>query len=122
MKELIAIFLGGGFGAVARFGVGRLSLALFPNALPIGTLISNVLSCIILGLAVVYISREQLNGFWIPFVVIGFCGGFSTFSTFSFETMRLINQQKYIWAGLNIGISVVLCVVILTIISKYIST
>lgn len=121
MKELIAIFLGGGLGAVCRFAVGRFSLSIFPESLPVGTLVANLLSTMILGLAVVYISREELTGFWIPFTVIGFCGGFSTFSTFSFETMLLINQQKYIWAGLNIGISVVLCIVILTIISKYIS-
>ncbi len=121
MKELIAIFLGGGFGAICRYGIGRFSLSIFPQSLPVGTLIANLLSCVILGLTVVYISKEEITGFWIPFLVIGFCGGFSTFSTFSFETMLLINQQKYIWAGLNIAVSVVLCIVILTIISKYIS-
>lgn len=119
MKELIAIFIGGGLGSVCRFGVGRLVINQFPGHLPLGTFLANVLSCLVLGGAVYLISKEQIQGMWIPFIVFGFCGGFSTFSTFSFETMMLINEQRYAWAALNIIVSVVVCVAILFFISKY---
>ncbi len=121
MNTLLAIFLGGGLGAIARYGVGKLSLNFISSSIPIGTFIANVLSCVVLGLVVYFVEREKIGGFWVPFLIIGFCGGFSTFSTFSFETMYLIQQGKYLWAGANVLVSVVICIIILTILSKNLS-
>lgn len=122
MKTLLAIFIGGGLGSIARYLVGRLTIIIFsvPH-LPIGTLVSNIVSSAILALAVVYTEKEWLTGFWVPFLIIGFCGGFSTFSTFSFETMRLLSDGKWVWAGLNIFVSVVVCICLIYIISKNIA-
>lgn len=119
MKTLIAIFIGGGLGSIARYAIGRLSVLAFGNTIfPLGTLMANVLSTALLAVFVVSIGKEYLQGLWIPFLIIGFCGGFSTFSTFSFETLTLMNEGKWIWAGANVLISVVSCLALIYIISK----
>jgi CrcB protein len=121
LKILLAVFLGGGFGSLARFGIGKWALSTFSHELPIGTLIANVLSCVILGIVVKLSQQEVFSGFWITFLVIGFCGGFSTFSTFSYETLMLMQHGKWIWAGFNIVISMVSCLLVLFVLSKQFS-
>jgi len=79
MYSFIAVFLGGGLGSISRFGISKLVSSRFEKINPEATIISNFLSSLILAITVYFLfSRIQNNDFLKAFVVIGFCGGFST--------------------------------------------
>lgn len=120
MKILLAVFIGGGIGSACRFGVSQLVLSLSATKLPWGTLAANMLACLLLGLIFLIGGKEihRQHG-WIALLVIGFCGGFSTFSTFSFETLRLMREGMMLWAAGNIVLSVASCLLILHFLVRY---
>ncbi len=109
MFNVFAVFIGGGFGSIARYGLGRLTLLLFGVAFPFGTLVVNVLSCIILGFTFgLAETRVQMN--WSrSLIAIGFCGGFSTFSTFSMETFNLMKEGQWLFAIASVSLNLFLC-------------
>ena len=104
----LLIFIGGGLGSLARYGVSQLSSKFTTLSFPIGTFISNALACIILAfLAYNFIPKNTQNTWIQPLLIIGFCGGFSTFSSFSIETVQLFQLGNTYVALLNILISLV---------------
>ena len=111
MKNLLLVFFGGGLGSSVRFLLGRWVNALHNHHFPWGTLVVNVLACFILGFVIGLADHKQIISassrlFW----TVGFCGGFSTFSTFSNETLYLIQSGFTLSLVLYISLSLLLCV------------
>lgn len=105
----ILIFVGGGLGSIARYGTGNLVDSWTRLSLPLGTLISNMLACVIMAVLLTFVIPKMDSNSWItPLLIIGFCGGYSTFSTFSNQTFELLNSGQYFWAITNIFVSVIL--------------
>ncbi len=109
--QLISIAIGGAVGALCRYGMSNGVYALLGRGFPYGTLSVNVLGSIIMGLSyVMLIERMDVSPEWRAGITIGLLGAFTTFSTFSIETLNLIESGESIKAGINILLSVTLCV------------
>ncbi len=119
MNALFAVFLGGGLGSLARFGVSSVVTSGFKNINPLGTMTANIVSTVLLGV-VLYLasSKMGMSDNMKIFLITGFCGGFSTFSTFSYETFELLRTGQFWIAGANILISVALGVGVLFAMAK----
>ena len=91
-----------------RFLIGKLSTSVFVSNFPLGTLFANTLACILVGLLVYQFNIKLESGqrAIYLFLVVGLCGGLSTFSTFSIETFELVKQGNMTFAVLNIGLSI----------------
>ena len=92
MKQLLLVFGGGGLGSVSRYLIGKCYPAGL-NVFPWGTLSANFLSCVVFGL-VLMLGVEKINlSYSLKLLIItGFCGGFSTYSSFTFETIDLFKH------------------------------
>ncbi len=102
------VFLGGGFGSLCRYGL----VVLFADhdfRLPAATITTNILAGLILGLVVGWAMRHADNQQLLLLGAVGFCGGFSTFSTFSLENVELWQNGNIAAMFLNILLSVILC-------------
>lgn len=102
------VFLGGGLGSIARYGISKL-LSSYELNFPLATLIANILACIILGYLSAYAGKHGIPDSVRYTLMVGFCGGFSTFSTFSNETFKLLEQGQLATAAFNISLSLVTC-------------
>jgi CrcB protein len=109
--QLIAIASGGAAGALFRFWVSNGVYSLLGREFPYGTLAVNVLGSLVMGfLYVLLLERTTVSPELRGALLIGFLGAFTTFSTFSIETLNLLEQAELVKAGLNILLSVVACV------------
>lgn len=110
MLQLIAIAAGGALGAVARYLVSTGVYGLLGRGFPFGTLVVNVLGSFAMGLlTVLLLDRAAVGPEARAAVLIGFLGAFTTFSTFSMETLILLQDAKWWAAGVNAVSSVLAC-------------
>jgi CrcB protein len=117
VQTFLLVFIGGGFGSLCRYAI---SVLLKVNSdFPWPTLLANVLSCLILGLLVYeYKTEIDHSNFLKPLLIIGFCGGFSTFSTFSIEAFNLMKNEQVALALLYVLISLISCLLLFFGISR----
>ncbi|MDP2036645.1 MAG: fluoride efflux transporter CrcB [Ignavibacteria bacterium] len=109
MLKYLIVFVGSGIGGGLRFGLSSLVHKYFPPFFPLGTLIINILGSFILGYMIFGLDEKELISPSVKlFIGIGFCGGFTTFSTFSLETFNLIRNSEFLFAGINILASVLI--------------
>ncbi len=110
MQQLLAIAGGGALGAVLRFLVSSNIYRVFGRDFPYGTLVVNVLGSFLMGLLfILIVERGILSAEWRGVIIVGFLGAFTTFSTFSIETLTLLESGELSRAALNIFLSVALC-------------
>jgi len=110
MQQLLAIAGGGAVGASLRYFISQKVHQWLGINFPYGILVVNVLGCLLMGvLAALMIERLDVSPIWRGAILIGFLGGFTTFSSFSIDTIRLYEQGQMLSAGLYVVLSVLLC-------------
>ena len=112
MKEALLVFAGGGAGSVLRYLISRAMASNSGLAFPWGTFTVNVAGCLLLGLLIGWLGAGEQNTQMRLLLAVGFCGGFTTFSAFALENLRLLQTQPvhaalYMGASLLTGIAAV---------------
>ena len=114
MVTYLWIALGSALGGVARYACSNLAVAWLGPSFPWGTLAINVVGSFVIGFFGTVTGpdgRYLVPGDMRQFVMVGVCGGFTTFSSFSLQTLTLAQDGEFVRAGLNVGGSVVLCLI-----------
>ncbi len=107
MLNLLAVFAGGGLGSVIRYLTGVYFIRTFQTNLPAATFAVNITGCFILGfLYILFINKTDLNAPLKLALTAGFCGGLTTFSTFSVEVFEMIRTAHYILALIYVVMSI----------------
>jgi fluoride exporter len=108
----LIVFIGSGIGGVFRYLLSVFVQKQFPPYFPFGTLAVNLLGSFVLGLMIFGLDEKELiNPSLKLFIGIGFCGGFTTFSTFSLETFSLLKNAELLLAGINIFANVSMTII-----------
>ena len=114
IQTYLAVMAGGALGSALRMALSLWIADRLDHPFPLGTLVVNVSGCFVIGL---FGGITGPDGPWLVSpvvrqgVMIGILGGYTTFSSFSLQTLLLANERQWLWAGANIVLSVVLCLV-----------
>jgi CrcB protein len=109
VKNILLIGLGGFIGSVARFFVSRLNVYIDFLSIPLGTLLVNIAGSFLIGFLTGIADKSAiLTVEWRMFLMVGLCGGFTTFSTFSSENLMLLHTGQYLSIFLYTGLSILL--------------
>lgn len=104
---------------MARYGISRLITSNFTYVNIFATFAANILATLVLGVFMYFLSKDFYASTNLKLLVVtGFCGGFSTFSTFSYETFQLLKMQEYVWAAANVVVSIVAALLVLFLVYK----
>ena len=102
MRDFLYVFIGGGVGSMMRYLVGK-CLSTSASGFPWGTFTVNVVGCFLIGLLTAWIARQSLSADIRLLLVVGFCGGFTTFSTFSNEALALMRSGETVLFALYLA-------------------
>ena len=106
--SLLLVGIGGLLGSVLRFLVGVGLTRALPGAFPFGTLMVNLVGCLLIGILYGLFSKDLLLDQGSKLWIVGFCGGFTTFSSFSYDGLRLLQEEAWLLYALYTGSSVIL--------------
>lgn len=106
--KILVIGLGGFIGAVSRYYLQMAIIKLFSGPFPLGTFMVNILGCFVIGIVYSLAEESRVSDIQRLFFSIGFCGSFTTFSTFSAENLKLLEQGNYLPLSLYVVLSVIL--------------
>lgn len=107
--NILAVFIGGGIGAVVRFLTGIFCINIFKTNLPVATFAVNIVGCFIIGfLYMLFIEKFQIHPALKFALTVGFCGGLTTFSTFSLEIVEMIQNSQFINSAIYILMSLII--------------
>jgi len=116
MLAYLWVAIGGALGSMARYGIGGLVSEKFGVAFPWGTLVINVTGSFVIGVLGALTAPEgkmtpQSRALTTQLLITGVCGGYTTFSSFSLQTLNLIRDREWLYAGGNMVLSVTLCMI-----------
>ncbi|PSJ43670.1 fluoride efflux transporter CrcB [Zobellella endophytica] len=113
MKTLLFVGIGGAIGAILRFTTTELMARLLGRNFPYGTLTVNLAGSLLIGVFFVLIQQNIVSAHsWRPFVVVGMLGALTTFSSFSLDTVLLLEHGQWIKAMVNVCLNVVCCIML----------
>jgi CrcB protein len=108
-RVILLIGIGSFIGGISRYYSQQIITRLFPSLMPYGTLTVNITGCFLIGLIYGLSDRGNiLTPEWRLFLTTGFCGGFTTFSTFSYESINLIQDGQFFFLSLYVALSVIM--------------
>ena len=109
MRTVLIIGVGGFIGSVARYAMAQYINISWPSSFPAGTFVVNIIGCLLIGIFFGMFERGGLfNAEWRLFLTVGFCGGFTTFSTFSNDNLLLLKAGEYFYLSLYVFLSLLL--------------
>ncbi|HTK38523.1 MAG TPA: fluoride efflux transporter CrcB [Pyrinomonadaceae bacterium] len=107
-RNIFLVGVGGFLGSVFRYLVTIILARQFTSSFPLGTLTVNIVGCFLIGILFALSEKGNLlTPEWRIFLTTGFCGGFTTFSTFSYESMKLMQDGEILYLSLNVALSVI---------------
>ena len=107
MRQFLFVAFGGGLGSVLRYGLSQIVQTRVSTQFPFGTLAVNILGCFFIGVLYAFAIRGGLSANSRLFLATGLCGGFTTFSAFSNETVTMLRDGQYLFAAMYILASII---------------